>query len=267
LKTMSGPERLHLLYTIRGTTLGPEAVIDTLPGYAGSRPVRISNAANQQVQLDVFGPVVELVMDLAQRRGELTRSGLADGAGHGQGGATAVARTRQRHLEGTWAPEAPGLLEGHVLGDAGLCTAAGHPVRQPADPAWASLRERIAAEVLERGWSSELSCFTTAYGGTDLDAATLHIGLSGLLPPYDERFQATVTAIEAELRSGATVYRYNRDDALLGREGGFHLCAAWLVRPLRDVARHVRTAACALTLSSCRRSRAARGLRTCTNWL
>lgn len=49
------------------------------------------------------------------------------------------------------------------------------------------------------------------------------------MPPHDERFQATVTAIEAELRSGSTVYRYNRDDALPGREGGFHLCAAWLV--------------------------------------
>jgi GH15 family glucan-1,4-alpha-glucosidase len=70
---------------------------------------------------------------------------------------------------------------------------------------------------------------TTAYGGTDLGAATLHIGLSGLLAPDDERFQATVTAIEAELRSGSTVYRYNRDDALPGGEGGFHLCASWLV--------------------------------------
>jgi GH15 family glucan-1,4-alpha-glucosidase len=49
------------------------------------------------------------------------------------------------------------------------------------------------------------------------------------LPPHDERFQATVTAVEAELRSGSTVYRYNRDDALPGREGGFHPCAAWLV--------------------------------------
>jgi GH15 family glucan-1,4-alpha-glucosidase len=63
---------LHLLYTVRGTTLGPEAVIDTLPGYAGSRPVRVSNAANQQVQLDVFGPIGELVVDLAQHRGALT---------------------------------------------------------------------------------------------------------------------------------------------------------------------------------------------------
>jgi trehalose 6-phosphate phosphatase len=72
---------------------------------------------------------------------------------------------------------------------------------------------------------------------TDLDAATLHIGLSGLLAPDDERFQATVTAIEAELRSGSTVYRYNRDDALPGGEGGFHLCASWLVEAYRGCGR------------------------------
>ena len=62
-----------------------------------------------------------------------------------------------------------------------------------------------------------------------LDAATLHIGLSGLIDPSDERFAATVVATEAELRSGATVYRYHRDDGLPGIEGGFHLCAAWLL--------------------------------------
>src|SRR6202040_3205767 len=65
--------------------------------------------------------------------------------------------------------------------------------------------------------------------GTDLDAATLHVGLSGLIDPSDDRFVATVFAPEAELRSGATVYRYHRDDGLPGTEGGFHLCAAWLL--------------------------------------
>jgi GH15 family glucan-1,4-alpha-glucosidase len=63
----------------------------------------------------------------------------------------------------------------------------------------------------------------------DLDAASLHVGLSGLVEPSDARFVATVTAVEAELRSGATVFRYRRDDGLPGVEGGFHLCAAWLV--------------------------------------
>ncbi|MET9633595.1 trehalose-phosphatase, partial [Lentzea sp. NPDC006480] len=72
LATLPGPERLHPLYTLHGTQLGAEAVIDTLPGYAGSRPVRVGNLANQQVQLDVFGPVVDLVVQLATARGSLS---------------------------------------------------------------------------------------------------------------------------------------------------------------------------------------------------
>ena len=98
-----------------------------------------------------------------------------------------------------------------------------------APPGWATLRDVISQQVRERGWNDEVQSFTAAYDGTDLDAATLHIGLSGLIDPSDPRFAATVVATEAELRSGATVYRYHRDDGLPGTEGGFHLCAAWLV--------------------------------------
>jgi GH15 family glucan-1,4-alpha-glucosidase len=94
---------------------------------------------------------------------------------------------------------------------------------------WAALRDKIRADVLDHGWNEEVQAFTTAYDGTDLDAASLFVGLSGLIDPADERFQKTVTAIEAELRSGSTVYRYRRDDGLPGGEGGFHICAAWLI--------------------------------------
>ena len=69
IETMHGPERLHPLYALSGAILGPEAVIDSLPGYAGSRPVRVGNAANVQVQLDVFGPVVQLIADLVPQAG------------------------------------------------------------------------------------------------------------------------------------------------------------------------------------------------------
>ncbi|MCP2205337.1 glycoside hydrolase family 15 protein, partial [Lentzea flava] len=97
------------------------------------------------------------------------------------------------------------------------------------DPSWVPLRDTIATDVLKNGWNDEVQSFTTAYDGDDLDAASLFVGLSGLIDPADERFQSTVTAIEAELRSGSTVYRYHRDDGLPGDEGGFHLCAAWMI--------------------------------------
>jgi GH15 family glucan-1,4-alpha-glucosidase len=97
------------------------------------------------------------------------------------------------------------------------------------EPSWPVLRDTIANDVLKNGWKDEAQSFTTAYDDYDLDAASLHVGLSGLIDPADERFQSTVTAIEAELRSGSTVYRYRRDDGLPGDEGGFHLCAAWMI--------------------------------------
>jgi GH15 family glucan-1,4-alpha-glucosidase len=92
-----------------------------------------------------------------------------------------------------------------------------------------ALRDRIGAHVLEHGWHAGVGAYTVAYGETDIDAAALWIGLSGLLPDEDERFLATALKVEEELRSGPTVYRYLMDDGLPGREGGFHICAAWLI--------------------------------------
>src|SRR5260370_30165139 len=76
LSGVPGPERLHPVYALDGNALGSEAVIDTLPGYAGSRPVRVGNLANQQVQLHVFGPLVELVATFAGRRRYLDHAAL-----------------------------------------------------------------------------------------------------------------------------------------------------------------------------------------------
>ncbi|HEY8372562.1 MAG TPA: trehalose-phosphatase [Pseudonocardiaceae bacterium] len=229
LETLPGPERLHPLYTIHGTTLGPEAVIDTLPGYAGSRPVRVGNLANQQVQLDVFGPVVELVLALAEARGKLTDEdwNLVRAM------AEAVARRWHEPDHGIW--EERHAPRHHVYSKVMCWVTIDRAVRlaerfgREVDPSWPGLRDTIAEDVLKNGWNEEVQAFTTAYDGTDLDAASLHVGLSGLIDPTDERFQATVTAIESELRSGSTVYRYRRDDGLPGDEGGFHLCAAWMI--------------------------------------
>jgi trehalose-phosphatase len=229
LATLPGPERLHPLYTLYGTTLGPEAVIDTLPGYAGSRPVRVGNLANQQVQLDVFGPVVDLVAKLTEVRGKLTD----DDWRMVQAMAEAVSRRWHEPDHGIWEERhAPrhnvySKVMCWMTIDRAIKLAEGYG--REMDPSWPALRDAISSDVVKNGWNAEADSFTTAYDGTDLDAASLHVGLTGLIDPTDERFQSTVTAIEAELRSGSTVYRYHRDDGLPGGEGGFHLCAAWMI--------------------------------------
>ncbi|WP_446224079.1 trehalose-phosphatase [Nocardia sp. IBHARD005] len=238
LDTLPGPERLHPLYTIYGETLPPEAVIDALPGYAGSRPVRVGNAANMQVQLDVFGPIVDLITSMSHER---ERQGITSPAKALPDADWELVRAMVSAVQRRWTEPDHGIWEirgnprhhvySKVMGwltiDRALTLA--ERFDRPADPDWVTLRDTIADEVKAKGWNDEVQSYTAAYDGTDLDAATLHIGLSGLIDPADPRFAATVVATETELRSGATVYRYHHDDGLPGGEGGFHLCAAWLV--------------------------------------
>ncbi len=223
------PERLHPLYAIDGSDLGPEAVLDTLPGYAGSRPVRVGNAANRQVQLDVFGPIADLIAAVVERRGTATDAdrrvleAMVD----------AVERRWHEPDHGVWEAR---MAPRHYVYSKVMCWMTVHRalaalsvIGEPARPEWIELRERIAENVLTYGWHEKVGAYTVAYGDEDLDAASLWIGLSGLLADDDPRFLATVLKIEAELRSGPTVYRYKWDDGLPGREGGFHLCAAWMI--------------------------------------
>jgi pentatricopeptide repeat protein len=227
--TAGHPERLHPLYSVDGNELGAEAVIETLPGYAGSRPVRIGNAANRQVQLDVFGPVADLIAHLADLRGGLEASHielLNDMV-------EAVSRRWHEPDHGIWEARIPprhhiySKVMGWLTVDRALKLGERHGI--PVDPGWSALRDKIANDVLERGWDPQASAYTVAYDHPEMDASSLWIGLSGLLADDDPRFLATVLAIEADLRSGPIVYRYRWDDGLPGREGGFHFCSAWLV--------------------------------------
>jgi trehalose-phosphatase len=223
------PERLHPLYTIDGLELGPEAVIDTLPGYAGSRPVRIGNAANRQIQLDVFGPIADLLAAVVEARGTVRNK---DWRGI-EAMVQAVERRWQEPDHGVWEARLPPRHHVYSKVMCWLTVDKALQVQARRDGApkaeWVELRERIRADVLEHGWNEAAGAYSVAYGDPEIDASSLWIGLSGLLPDDDPRFLATVLKVEAELRSGAVVYRYRWDDGLPGTEGGFHLCTAWLI--------------------------------------
>ncbi|GGJ93615.1 trehalose-phosphatase [Pilimelia anulata] len=227
-RTGGHPERLHPLYTLDGYELGPEAVIETLPGYAGSRPVRVGNLANRQLQLDVFGPVADLMAAVVEARGSVRDEEWRVLEAMVQ----AVQRRWHEPDHGLWEARLP--PRHHVYSkvmcwltvDRALRVVRAHGADRPE---WDLLRDQIGKDVLDRGWHAEANAYTVAYGDADLDASSLWIGLSGLLPDDDPRFLSTVLAVEAELRSGPVVYRYRWDDGLPGREGGFHICTAWLI--------------------------------------
>lgn len=232
VERLDSPERLKPLYTVSGANLGIEAEISEMTGYARSRPVRVGNAASGQVQLDVFGTVAELIALLAERGAPLTPDHfrLLDLM------VLAVARRWEEPDHGIW--EIRGAPQHHVSAKT-LCwyavdraIAARNLVHAEQRESDLALRERIRQDILSNGYDESVGAFTAAYGVHDLDAASLMVGLTGLLPPEDPRFRSTVEQVMRQLRRGAVVYRYLCDDGLQGVEGGFHICTGWLVESL-----------------------------------
>jgi trehalose 6-phosphate phosphatase len=231
------PERLRPLYTVSGNPLGPEAEISELTGYGQSRPVRIGNAASHQVQLDVFGPVVELVALMTDGGAPVT----PDQWHLVEAMVKAVELRWEEPDHGIWEIRGPKRHHVHSKTMCWFAVDRGLYVAEQAmgleRPDWVRLRDRIAKDVLDRGFNAEAGFFTAAYGETVADAASLAVGLCGLIPADDPRFVATVEAIEHELRDGPAVHRYLGDDGLPGREGAWVICACWLVECLTMIGR------------------------------
>ncbi len=229
LDNTSSPANLRPLYKLSGASVDSEAEIGELCGYRGSRPVRVGNLAANQVQLDVFGPIVELIHDLLVREAPLSSEHwrLVEAM------VSAVAARWDEPDHGIWEVR---TAQRHHVHSKVMCwltvdraIAIARVFHEKERPDWIALRDAIRADVLEKGWSEERQAFTGAYGAPELDAAALWIGISGLVDPRDPRFVATVEAIERELRVGPTVFRYRIEDGLPGIEGGFHVCASWLI--------------------------------------
>jgi len=225
----AAPERLMPLYTVTGHEVGAEAEITELAGYAGSRPVRVGNAARGQVQLDVFGPIAELVWQLLLAEAPVSSE-------HWRLVEAMVGAVEARWHEpdhGIWEIRKPRRHHVHSKVMCWLAVDRGIRISERfldrKKPAWEQLRQTIAEDILDKAWHEKSNAYTAAYGADDLDAASLMIGLMGLVDCTDSRFLATIDAIDKRLRMGPTVFRYLADDGLPGREGGFFICASWLV--------------------------------------
>ncbi|MGE0794197.1 MAG: glycoside hydrolase family 15 protein [Acidimicrobiia bacterium] len=228
------PEQLQIMYGAAGERRLPELAIPWLAGYEGSRPVRIGNAASGQLQLDVYGEVMDC---LHQAR----RGGVGDDPD-----AWALQRTLMDFLEGSWQEPDEGIWE--VRGPRRQFThskvmawvaadRAVHAVEQfglpgPVDR-WRRLRRDIHDEVCTEGYDADRTTFTQSYGDARLDASLLMLPLVGFLPAGDARMVGTVSAIERELCEGGLLRRYGNDsigvvDGLSGDEGAFLPCSFWL---------------------------------------
>lgn len=232
LRAVAGdPRQLQVLYGVGGERRLEELTLPWLPGYEGSAPVRIGNAAAGQLQLDMVGEVVDCLHQ-SRRAFDLDAR------------AWAVQRELVEFLEGNWQRPDHGIWEvrgeprhfthsrvmAWVALDRTLRDQERLGLEGPTER-WRALRQDIHDEVCRRAWSPAKRAFTQAYGTEALDAAVLLMPLVGFLPIHDERVRGTVAAIERELLEGGLVRRYDTAsgaDGLPAGEGVFLACSFWL---------------------------------------
>lgn len=237
LRSVAGrPEDLQIMYGPAGERRLTEFELDWLPGYEGSTPVRIGNAAASQFQLDVYGELMDALLRARE-------AGLEPDE-H----AWRLQRALVNHLERTWREPDEGIWEmrgprrhfvhskvmAWVAVDRAIKTVERFGLDGPVER-WRAVRDEIHAEVCEQGFDGERNTFTQAYGSRALDAALLLIGTAGFLPADDPRVLGTIAAVERELCLDGFVLRYptdESDDGLPPGEGAFLPCSFWLVDAL-----------------------------------
>ncbi|BCJ26672.1 glycoside hydrolase family 15 protein [Actinocatenispora sera] len=246
--TAGHPEQMQIMYGIAGERRLAEYELDHLPGYEGSRPVRVGNAAAGQFQLDVYGEVLGVAAVVAGHVGR-----YPDRQWRQQ-------RKLLDYLDGVWQQPDDGMWESRgprrhytqsklmawVAFDRAVAMANRFGLDGPVEK-WAATRDAIRAEILDRAWDPRRETFTQYYGSTALDAGALMIPLVGLLPGGDPRVTSTIDVVRAELGRDGLLSRYSTDDTddgLPGTEGQFLACSFWLVDALawngrRDEAREL----------------------------
>jgi GH15 family glucan-1,4-alpha-glucosidase len=230
--TAGSPDQIQIMYGLAGERHLVEWQAGWLPGYQGARPVRIGNAAHDQIQLDVFGEVADALY-------QAHTGGLAVGRESWR-----LQRKLTEHLAGIWDQPDEGIWETRggrrhfthskvmawVAIDRVIRSAERFGLDGPLD-LWRKLRADMHASICERGFDRSRNSFVQRYGARDLDASLLLIPLVGFLPPSDPRVQGTLAAIERDLLVDGFVLRYDTADSKDGLppgEGAFLACSFWL---------------------------------------
>ncbi len=242
------PSRVQVLYGVLGERRLPELELPWLPGYQGSSPVRIGNAAATQLQLDVYGELIDCLHH-ARSHGVPPDPDL-----------WAVQRALLEHLERVWRQPDEGIWEirgprqQHTHSKVMVWVAFDRMIRDaeqlgleaPIDR-WRLLRDVIHADVCANAYDAKRRTFTRAYGSPALDASLLLLPIVGFLAPDDPRVRTTVDAVRRELCHDGLVLRYDTrlvDDGLPEGEGVFLPCSFWLADALQLLGDH--DAACEL---------------------
>jgi GH15 family glucan-1,4-alpha-glucosidase len=243
LRAVAGdPADIQIMYGVAGERRLTELELPWLQGYEGSAPVRVGNAASAQIQLDVFGEVMDALYQAREH-------GLPD-----ERRAWDLQKLLLEHLADLWREPDSGIWEirgeprhfvhSKVMAWVAFDRAVRSVERQGMDgpvDRWRALRDEIHADVCAHGFDEELGSFTQSYGAADLDASLLLIPLVGFLPASDPRVRGTVDAVERTLLHDGFVLRYLTHegvDGLPSGEGVFLPCSFWLVDCLELLGRH-----------------------------
>ena len=238
--TVTG-EPLQIMYRVDGDPQLSEETLDHFEGYRGSAPVRVGNAAAEQLQLDIYG---EAVYGLSQHR-ERAKAASYDAWIELAGLLDWLVDHWDRPDEGIW--ETRGGRQNFTFSrlmcwtafDCGVTVA--RQLSRPADiPAWTAARDAVLTQVMDQGWSTERRAFVQHYGTEVLDASLLLMPIVGFVSPTDPRWLCTLDAMERDLVSDSLVYRYDptaSPDGLRGSEGTFSLCSFLYVNSLARAGR------------------------------
>ena len=230
----SGP--LQIMYAVDGSAELPEEILDQFEGYRGSKPVRIGNGAANQLQLDIYGELIDSVYLFNKYGTPISHGAWSDLARIVEW----VCENWDQADEGIW--ETRGGQQHFTFSRVMSWVAVERAIRMarqrglPADLVrWMGVRDQIYRQVLERGWNAERGAFVQHYDTGVLDASLLLMPLTKFMAPTDPLWLSTLDVMSNELVSDSLVYRYNVEaspDGLKGDEGTFSICSFWYVEAL-----------------------------------